>query len=129
MKEKDKKTFKERSKLLITQYDRIGHNGKFTLGENIGDLVGLTTAYNAAFPGGKDNNQELKKRFFLQLARLYCEVERKGITELRLKTDPHSLGFARINEQIKQQDGFKEAYNCKPGDPMVIPKKEHVRIW
>ena len=129
MKEKDKKTFKERSKLLITQYDRIGHNGKFTLGENIGDLVGLTTAYNAAFPGGKDNNQELKKRFFLQLARLYCEVERKGITELRLKTDPHSLGFARVNEQMKQQDGFKEAYNCKPGDPMVIPEKEHVRIW
>jgi putative endopeptidase len=114
---------------LIKQFDKIGHNGKFTLGENIGDLVGLRTAYRAAFPKGNDNNQELKKRFFLQYAKTWCSVERPGVTERRLKTDPHALEYARTNEPIKQQEGFKEAYNCKPGDPMVLPENEIVNIW
>ena len=56
-------------------------------------------------------------------------MERPEFTELRLKTDEHSLGYARANEQIKQQEGFKEAYNCKPGDPMVLPENEIVNIW
>jgi len=129
MSDEDKKIFDEKSLPLIKQFDKIGHNGKFTLGENIGDLVGLRAAYRAAFSKENDNNQELKKRFFLQYARTWCGVERKGFTELRLKTDPHALEYARTNEQIKQQEGFKEAYNCKPGDPMVIPENEIVNIW
>ena len=124
----DKKMFDEKSKYLITQFNKIGHNGKFTLGENIGDLVGVSTAYRAAFP--KDSgSKELKKKFFLQWARTWCQVERKGVTEQRLKTDPHALGYARVNEQVKQQSGFKEAYSCKPNDPMVLPENEIVKIW
>jgi len=124
----DKKTFNEKSQYLIKQFNKIGHNGKFTLGENIGDLVGVSTAYRAAFPKGSDN-KELKKRFFLQWARTWCEVERKGITEYRLKTNEHALGYALTNEQMKQQPGFKEAYSCKPNDPMVLPENEIVKIW
>ncbi|MDR1057144.1 MAG: M13 family metallopeptidase [Coxiellaceae bacterium] len=128
MTDKDKKAFKKKAQYLITQFNKIGHNGKFTLGENIGDLVGLTTAYKAAFPAGVNGN-ELKKKFFLQFARLYCGVEREGVTKMRLKTDPHALNPARVNEQMKHQQGFKEAYNCKPIDPMVIPDGEMVTIW
>ena len=129
MSDEDKKIFNEKSRTLVEQFNKIGHNGEFTLGENIGDLVGLRTAYRAAFPKGDDNNQELKKRFFLQYARTWCSVERPGVTERRLKTDPHALEYARTNEQIKQQEGFKEAYNCKPGDPMVLPENKIVNIW
>ena len=126
---RDKKAFDKRSQYLITQFDEIGHNGKFTLGENIGDLVGVTTAYNAAFPPGSNKSQDLKRRFFLQYARIWCGIEREGVTKMRLKTDPHSLGCARVNEQMKHQKGFKEAYNCKPSDPMVLPDDEIVKIW
>jgi putative endopeptidase len=46
-----------------------------------------------------------------------------------LKTDPHSNGKARINEQVKHQSGFTEAFSCKPGDKMSLPDNERVHIW
>lgn len=122
---KDLKNFSNRSLPLINQFDKIGHNGKLTLGENIGDLVGLTYAYNAA----SKNKQLDKKEFFLSYARLWCNVSRPKFDETQLKTDPHSLGYARVNEQVKQQVAFKEAYQCKEIDPMVLPKDQLVRIW
>jgi putative endopeptidase len=129
MSDGDKKIFKEKSQPLVKQFNKIGHNGEYTLGENIGDLVGLGAGYHAAFPQDTDKSQNLKKGFFLQWARLYCEVERKSFTEARLKTDPHSLGYARVNEQMKHQKGFKEAYNCKQNDPMVFSGEDIVEIW
>ena len=53
MTEKDIKEFQKRSAIMVSQFDEIGHNGTLTLGENIGDLVGLTAAYRAAFPNDK----------------------------------------------------------------------------
>ena len=95
----------------------------------IGDLVGLSSAYAAAFSNNNDNNKKLKRKFFLQFARVACEMQRKDFAKLRLKTDPHSLGFAVVNEQVKHQKEFKNVYNCNPGDPMVIPEREIVKIW
>ena len=129
MSEEDKKIFDQRSAYLITQFDKIGHNGKFTLGENIGDLVGLSIAHRAAFGEDRSKSRELKQKFFLQYARLWCEVQKPDFAELRIKTDPHSLGYARTNEQMKHQAGFKEAYGCKDTDPMVIQEAEIVKIW
>ncbi|OFZ47377.1 MAG: hypothetical protein A2381_08300 [Bdellovibrionales bacterium RIFOXYB1_FULL_37_110] len=129
MNDADKKTFDQKSAYLVTQFDKIGHNGKFTLGENIGDLVGASLAYRTAFGDDKNKSKELKQKFFLQFARLWCEIQKPEIAELRLKIDPHSLGYARTNEQIKHQAGFKEAYSCKDTDPMVIPEADIVKIW
>lgn len=131
MSEDDKRVFDKKSRYLIQQFNKIGHNGDLTLEENIGDLVGLTTGYKAAFPDGTDSdgNLDLKKRMFLQYARMRCEVAREGDVERRLKTDVHSSGDARVNEQVKHQLGFREAYNCKPDDPMVIPENEIIKIW
>lgn len=127
MSSKDKKFFNNRTHYLVTQFNKIGHNGKLVLGENIGDLVGRNIAYKAAF--SNNNNQELKRKFFLQSARLWCEIQREGIAKLRVKTNTHPLGSARVNEIIKHQSGFREAYSCKPGDPMVIPENEIVKVW
>jgi len=89
MSPKDKKIFKKKPQPLISQFNEIGHNGELTLSENIADLVGLTTAYQAAFPNETTGNKELKKRFFIQFARMWCEkpqtVER---IKLRLKNRP-----------------------------------------
>jgi putative endopeptidase len=124
----DLKKFKERSDALVAQFNAIGHNGEMTLGENIGDLVGLTTAYRAAFGSGKAD-PKLQKEFFLQYARAWCGVKRPAFAEMLLKTDPHALGEARTNEQVKHQPAFSEAYQCKQGDKLVLPADKIVRIW
>lgn len=128
IKEKDEKEFIKRTKPLIAQFDDIGHDGSFTLGENIGDLVGLTNSYEVAF-AKKAKPASLKRQFFIQYGKLWCEVERPKVSKLRLKTDPHSLGFARSNEQVKHQPGFAEAFNCNAKDSMVLPEKDIIRIW
>lgn len=130
MNEKDLAGFAQRSAPLVTQFSKIGHNGNLTLGENIGDFVGLTSSYRAAF---KDSQKifpiEEKKKFFLQYARLWCQVERPKFSEMRLKQDPHSLGFARTNEQVKLQPGFQEAFGCKKGAPMTLDSDKRIQIW
>lgn len=135
MTEKDLKKFKELTASLIEQYSKAGMNGEFTLGENIGDLVGLTAAYDAAF-GARSSSlpsdaevKSQKKKFFLNYARSWCEVQLPGMRELRLKSDPHSLGEARVNEVVKHFAGFEEAFDCKAGDPMILPAEKRVHIW
>lgn len=134
MTEKDLKIFKELTKSLIAQYSKAGMNGELTLGENIGDLVGLTAAYDAAFINTNTSSSESdlkkqKKNFFLNYARSWCEVQLPGVRDLRLKLGPHSLGVARVNEVVKHFAGFKEAFNCLDTDPMVLPTEQRVHIW
>jgi putative endopeptidase len=120
--------FSKRGAQLIEQFNQIGHDGKLTLGENVADLVGLTFAYNAAFP--KNNGSiELKQKFFIAYARVWCGITRPAFSELLLKTDPHSAIWARINEQVKHQQGFQEAFQCKLGDKMYFPEANQVKIW
>ncbi len=128
MPEKDVKEFVKRGERLVDQFNKIGHDGKLTLGENIGDLVGLTFAYRAAFPGGKGDAQA-KKDFFIQYGRAWCGVVRPKYREMLLKTDPHAAMEARVNEQVKHQAAFEEVFGCKAGDPMVLPAKDRVYIW
>jgi len=132
MSAKDLAKFKELTNALIHQYSKAGMNGDFTLGENIGDLVGLSAAYDAAFTDVKLSGIELKKeqqKFFLSYARSWCEVQLPGVRELRIKSDPHSLGVARVNEVVKHFSGFKEAFDCKESDPMILPVEKRVHIW
>ncbi len=129
VKDEDEKNFFARAEPLIRQFDEIGHNGKFTLGENIGDLVGLSNAYHTAFPAGSSKPVQLKRDFFVQWARLWCEVQRPDLIELRRKVDPHALGFARTNEPLKHIPEYAEAFSCKASDPMVLPAEKRVNIW
>ncbi|SMF81808.1 M13 family metallopeptidase [Pseudobacteriovorax antillogorgiicola] len=128
MPNKDIKEFKKRGEKMVSQFDGAGHNGKLTLGENIGDLVGLSFAYDGAFPNGK-GSIENKQKFFLQYARVWCSVIRPKFAERLLKTDSHSLGWARVNEQVKHQPGFHEAYSCKKGHAMYLEPEDRIRIW
>jgi putative endopeptidase len=130
--EKDRFELGRRSSKLIEQFNQIEHNGTLTLGENIGDLVGLSFAYQAAFPNAGASNPETiqkKRNLFIGYARLWCEVKRPQMKELQLKTDPHALGSARINEQVKHQPGFAEAFSCPAGSKMSLPASDRVQIW
>ncbi len=124
----DAKEFEKRTTVLIDQFNHAGHNGKLTLGENIGDNVGLTASLQAASASPKFDN-ETRKKFFLQYAHLWCSLYRPSFEEQQLKTNPHALGWARTNEQIMQQSSFKETFQCKDGDKMVLPADKIVHIW
>lgn len=126
---KDLKAFKARGDKFVDQFNKIGHDGKLTLGENIGDHVGITFAYNAAFPDAAKASVEDKKKFFVAYARMWCNVATPSYREKQLKTDPHSLGKERINQQVIHIDGFYDAYSCKAGNKMFVDAKERVRIW
>ena len=130
MTEEDLKNFSTRSQKMIEQFNKIGHNGALTLGENVGDLVGLTFAYNAAFPGNKKEvNVEDQKKFFLAYGRLWCGVMREKTKERQLKTDPHSLGYARINEQVKHQPGFQQAFQCTEKNKLFLKAEDQIKVW
>jgi putative endopeptidase len=125
---KDLKEFSARGHRLVEQFNKAGHNGALTLGENIGDLVGLTFAYNAAFPQGNAKAED-ERKLFIAYGRLWCGVARPKAEEQLLKTDEHALGRARINEQVKHQKAFAHAFSCKPNDKMSLPDEQRVKIW
>jgi putative endopeptidase len=130
MEMKDLAEFSKRKEKLVAQFEQAKHNGNLTLGENIGDLVGLTSSLQQAQMDPEFmKNPERIKNFFVGYARLWCEVKRPKFIENQLKTNPHSLGVARVNEQIKQQIDFKNVYQCKDTDAMVLPKDKLVHIW
>lgn len=128
MAEEDIKKFQERGKKMIEQFNKIGHNGNLTQGENIADLVGLTFAYNAAFPENNGKPDD-KKKFFIAWGRVWCNVMREKTKEMQLKTDPHSMGFARINEQVKHQPGFYEAFSCNKNNKLYLEDADRIKIW
>jgi len=128
MTDKDLADFSGRGKKMVEQFNKAGHNGLLTLGENIADFVGVTFAYRAAFPEGKASPED-KKRFFISYGRVWCNVARPKAEENQLKTNPHALGWARINEQMKQQPAFAEVFQCKKGDPMYLDPKDRVQVW
>jgi putative endopeptidase len=128
MTDEEIKTFSERGRKLIEQFNAIGHNGQLTLGENMSDLSGLTFALDAAFPNGV-GSVDGKKGFFLQYARTWCGTKLPKLRESLLKTDTHAMPEARVNEQVKHQGVFAEVYQCKPGDKMYLAPSDRIRIW
>ena len=146
----DRAAFEERTRALVAQYDayipaELGPdgphvNGRLTLGENIGDLGGLSIAlkaYEIALEReGKtlDNADVLDghtaaQRFFLSWARAWRSKSRVERTETQLATDPHSPQELRTNGVVKNIDAFAEAFGLQPGDALYLPPEERVRIW
>jgi len=141
--EADRKTFEALTARLAAQYDqqcpfdagKTCHNGKLTLGENIGDLGGLSMAYQAykLSLGGKPapviDGLNGDQRFFLSYAQAWRWKYREAFARQLLKTDPHALAVARVNAVVRNFDPWYEAFAVKPGDKLYLPPAERVRIW
>jgi putative endopeptidase len=115
-------------------------NGRLTLGENIGDLGGLTIAYAAlekALAAKRAKGESIpnidgftpEQRFFLSWARIWREIQRPEAERLQVATNPHSPGKWRVNGPLSDMPEFRQAWGCKEGDPMVRPDSLRVRIW
>jgi putative endopeptidase len=138
--ESDVKAFEAAGKALIAQYDKyevfpgVFVKGEFTLGENIGDLAGLTIAYDAykASLGGREapvlDGMTGDQRFFLGWAQVWRRKYREANLRTRLVTDPHSPSVQRT-WVMRNLDKWYEAFQPKPDDKMYLKPEERVRIW
>ena len=137
----DRKAFEKRTAKLVEQYSQYAPfpdahvNGRFTLGENIGDLGGLSIAYRAYQLSleGKDAPviDELtgNQRFFMGWAQVWRRNYREEELRNRLITDPHSPSQYRANGIVSNIPAFYATFDVKEGDKMYIAPENRVKIW
>ena len=111
-------------------------DGKFTLGENIGDLGGINAAYDGLQLYLKENgNPGLidgytpEQRLFMSWATVWRGKIRDEALKNQVKTDPHSPANYRAYVPLLNLDTFAEAFDIKEGDGMYIAPDKRVRIW
>ena len=116
--------------------DSVYINGKFTLGENIGDLGGVLGAYDGLQlymnENGRPDNIDgftAEQRFFMSWATVWRTLTREDALRTQIKTDPHSPGIQRATQPLKNVDAFYTAFDIQEGDKMYLPKEQRVRIW
>jgi len=139
--EADGAAFKQRSDALVEQFNAfeplpgLNVNGQLTLGENIGDLTGLTMAY-AAYKKSLNGKEAPiidgftgDQRFFLSYGQIWQRKFRDAALRTRVKTDPHSPGEYRANGIVRNFDAWYEAFDVQPGDALYLPPEKRVKIW
>ena len=140
--EEDLKRFTERGDALAEQYsaievlDSVFINGKFTLGENIGDLGGVLAAYDGLQMHLKENGRPEnidgftpEQRFFMSWATVWRTKIREDALRTQIKTDPHSPGENRAIQPLLNVPAFYEAFEIKEGDKMYLEPEKRVQIW
>lgn len=138
----DLAAFTKRGDALAAQYDAVEVldgvyvNGKFTLGENIGDLGGVLGAYDGlqkfyATNGRPENIDGFtpEQRFFMSWATVWRTLSRDEALRTQIKTDPHSPGKVRAVQPLLNVDAFYEAFGISEGDAMWLAPEKRVRIW
>lgn len=134
--------FEKRGKALADQYsalkvlDSVYVNGLFTLGENIGDLGGVLGAYDGLQLYFEENGRPedidgftAEQRFFMSWATVWRTLTREDALRTQIKIDPHSPGYIRATQPLKNIDAFYQAFNITEGDAMFLPSEQRVRIW
>ncbi len=137
----DREAFDERGGKLAAQYDSyepiedVFVNGKLTLGENIGDLAGLTIGYRAYVDSLEGEPSPVldgftgEQRVFLGWAQVWQTKQRDEYTRNQVLSDPHSPAYYRVNGTVVNVPAFYEAFDVKPGDEMYVSPEERVTIW
>ena len=111
-------------------------DGKFTLGENIGDLGGVNAAYDGlklylkdkGHPGLIDGFTP-EQRFFISWATIWRTKMRDEAIKNQVKTDPHAPGMYRAYVPLQNVDAWYEAFNIEPKDNLYVEPEKRVKIW
>ncbi|MDO5710439.1 MAG: M13-type metalloendopeptidase [Micrococcales bacterium] len=140
--QEDRTAFDALADALITQYNGLcgrdlpsEHvNGELTVGENIGDLGGVTIAHlayriarqgqDAAVLDGLSGDQ----RFFVGWAQAWRGKARPEEAKRLLALDPHSPMDLRANI-VRNLAEFHDAFDVEPGDGLWLEPDQRVRIW
>ena len=139
--EDDKAEFKARTATLIEQYsafkpfDDLAVNGEFTLGENIGDLGGLSIAllaYKLSLNGEEApvlDGFTGEQRVFIGYAQGWLGKSRDEALREQINTDPHSPRQYRVNGVVRNIPEFYEVWDVQEGDAMYKAPEDRVVIW
>lgn len=140
--EEDKSRFDAATDALVKQFESyepvpgVFVNGRFTLGENIGDLGGTAVAFEALNMYLKDKGDPglidgytPAQRFFMSWATIWRTKTTDEFVVNQVKTDPHSPAQYRAVGPIINMDAFHEAFDTKEGDKMYVPKDKRIVIW
>jgi putative endopeptidase len=139
--EEDVKKFETKTNLMVEQFndyvvlDSMHINGKATLGENIADLGGLVTGYDAfkltdQYKEGKPiNGFTPGQRFWLGYAYSWLGQQRNESLAQRVMTDVHSPNFLRVNGPFSDIAEFYSDFNIKEGAALFRPESKRVKIW
>lgn len=137
--------FNERTQKLVAQYDQYSPihgariNGKLTLGENIGDMGGLSLAYSAyqkykaeKYPDGKEpmlDGFTGNQRFFLADAQVWRSLLTEDRMRFLLLTNPHSPGEFRTNGIVRNFTPWYEAFDVTENNKLYLPEDQRISIW
>lgn len=140
--EEDLKQFTELGGALADQYSALEPlpgifvDGKFTLGENIGDLGGVNAAYDGLQIYYAENGRPdlidgftPEQRFFISWATIWRTKSRDEYIKNQVKTDPHSPAQYRAYVPLQNVQSFYDAFEIKEGDGMYIAPENRVKIW
>lgn len=139
--DEDREEFEKRTGKLVEQYngfkpfDDLSVNGEFTLGENIGDLGGISIgllAYKMSLNGEEPpviDGFTGVQRVFLGYAQVWRNIYRDESLRLMIGTDPHSPSMYRTNGAVRNVPEFYEAFDVREGDALYLPPEERVKIW
>jgi putative endopeptidase len=136
--------FDKRATVLVEQFGGftalpgLNVNGRLTLGENIGDLGGLTIgldayrAYVQELPGGKApviDGYSGEQRYFMAWAQLWRDFTTPDTLRRNVLTDPHSPSEFRVNGPLRNMDAWYAAFGIGPGDALYLAPDKRVTIW
>ncbi len=139
--EQDMTAFKKLTGALVSQYNEfkvfpdLNVNGAFTLGENIGDLGGLTIAlkaYKMSLNGKKSpvmDGYTGEQRVFIGWAQSWLSKAREESLRNQVASDPHSPAEFRVNGIVRNIPEWYEAFDVKPGDALYLAPEKRVKIW
>ena len=141
--EEDRHAFEQRTSALIGQYNVLEPtetpglrvNGELTIGENIGDLGGLSIALKAYRIARGDLSPEPlegytdEQRLFLAWAAVWQAKSRPELVRQRLATDPHSPPEFRCNQIVRNLPDFYDAFGVTAADELWLAEGERVKIW
>ncbi|MEM8983898.1 MAG: M13-type metalloendopeptidase [Pseudomonadota bacterium] len=137
----DRAEFKRRTSKLVAQYsafkpfDDLAVNGQYTLGENIGDLGGLSIgllAYKLSLDGAEApvlDGFSGVQRVFLGYAQVWRNKYRDEALRNLINTNPHSPSMYRTNGAVRNVPEFYEAFDVSVDDELYLPPEERVKIW
>ncbi len=141
--DEDRAEFEKRIQVIIDQFNEfepiegVHVNGELTIGENIADLGGLILGYYALQKKIQKDGQEpepidgftYKQRFFLSWAQVWAMNIKEEELKRLIATNPHAPSQYRVLGPLANLDEFREAWGCKPGDPMVRTDSLQAKVW
>ena len=139
--DQDKAEFEARTARLVEQYsafkpfEDLAVNGEFTLGENIGDLGGLSIAllaYELSLDGEEApvlDGYTGRQRLFLGYAQGWRRKARDEAVRVQINTDPHSPAQYRVNGVVRNVPEFYEAFDIAETDALYLAPEDRVKIW